>query len=66
MTVQLEQGASVMARVAPGEVTEGIVREVSGDCYTVALFEGTTEIELPAHDVWRNGYSIEPVNTADF
>lgn len=55
------EGNEVMARVGPGEIVDGVVKEINGDCFTVALFEGTTEMAVPKEDVWRNGYNFEAI-----
>ena len=57
----IQQGDEVMARSGPGEVVDGVVKEVSGDRYTVAVFGGTVEMSVKKENVWRNGYKFEVI-----
>jgi len=58
-----QRGDSVMADLGP---IEGVVPgEVvaTGERYTIAVYDGTTYIEVDEANVWRNGngYSIEEI-----
>jgi len=57
----IQEGEEVLARVNPGEMVDGVVKEIHGDRYTIAIFEGTVEMSVEKQNVWRNGYEFKVI-----
>lgn len=59
----VQRGDEVMVEMGPGEgVCEGqIVAESPDGKVTVAVFDGTTEVEVERYKVWRDGFSVQEI-----